>query len=101
MLHHKDTMGALTNGLLCGWQSARNFRGGSPPHLIVKQCRKLGMVILIRRNISLKYDQGLHTRTESAEHKISPSSSRVGVCGDPVAPSPHTPPPMVELTTES
>lgn len=58
------------------------------------------MVILICRNISLKYDQGLHARTQSAELKISPFSSRAGVCGDPVAPCPHTPPPVVKLTTD-
>ena len=49
------------------------------------------MIILIHRNISLKYDQGLHARTESTELKISPSCSRAGVCGDPVPPCPHTP----------
>lgn len=68
------------------------LKEGFFPHLIVKQCCKLGIVILICRNINLKYEQGLHTRTEGAELKIRLSYSKVGVCGDSVAPSPHTHP---------
>lgn len=100
MLYHKDAVVMLTEYLLCGWESARNFKGGFFPHLIVKQCCKLGMVILICRNINLKYEQGLHTRTEGVELKIRHSCSRAGVCGDSVAPSPTPTPPVVKHTAD-